>query len=240
MPKIGCCRVPRPTRRLSLLRHTQPAKVWSLAHWWSRGTLFYHGAKDLAKPIWCAVPRRSFSGCEPRPATAGAGAIPSRAWFRRCAGTPSRCLMKVIRPIEVDGRASALRFRDGRVQALFQRAVVQPASDALLPLPTCEPCWLNCWVSTRPLPSRQDELRSTPLASARTHRAHSAYPSLRTHHPGIARGAVLLAHLHPALATDSRDIAPNAPPSHSAIRAAFERLQILIDQACQEAHLATG
>ncbi|MGH8564568.1 MAG: hypothetical protein ACREXW_10975 [Gammaproteobacteria bacterium] len=42
--------------------------------------------------------------------------------------------------------------------------------------------------------------------------------------------------LRPILA----DIAPSAPPGHSPIRAAFERLQTLIDQACQEAQLATG
>jgi hypothetical protein len=42
--------------------------------------------------------------------------------------------------------------------------------------------------------------------------------------------------LRPVLA----DIAPNAPPGHSPIRAAFERLQTLIDQACQEAQLAAG
>src|SRR5437867_112598 len=48
MPRIGCCRVPRPTRRVSLLRQSRPAKVWSLARWWSRGTLFYHWAKDPA------------------------------------------------------------------------------------------------------------------------------------------------------------------------------------------------
>ena len=41
--------------------------------------------------------------------------------------------------------------------------------------------------------------------------------------------------LRPILAA----IAPNAPPTHSPISAAFERLQILIDQACQEAQLAT-
>ena len=35
-------------------------------------------------------------------------------------------------------------------------------------------------------------------------------------------------------------IAPNAPPGRSPIRAAFERLQTLIDQACQEAQLAAG
>ncbi len=35
------------------------------------------------------------------------------------------------------------------------------------------------------------------------------------------------------------EIAPNAPPGHSPIRAAFERLQTLIDQACQEAQLVT-
>ncbi|MGH8563631.1 MAG: hypothetical protein ACREXW_05895 [Gammaproteobacteria bacterium] len=42
--------------------------------------------------------------------------------------------------------------------------------------------------------------------------------------------------LRPILAV----IAPNVPPTHSPIRAAFERLQTLIDQACQEAQLATG
>ncbi|MGH8537142.1 MAG: hypothetical protein ACREXM_11935 [Gammaproteobacteria bacterium] len=42
--------------------------------------------------------------------------------------------------------------------------------------------------------------------------------------------------LRPMLA----DIAPNARPSHSPIQTAFERLQTLIDQACQEAKLATG
>jgi hypothetical protein len=35
-------------------------------------------------------------------------------------------------------------------------------------------------------------------------------------------------------------IAPNAPLGHSPIRTAFERLQTLIDQACQEAQLAAG
>jgi hypothetical protein len=40
--------------------------------------------------------------------------------------------------------------------------------------------------------------------------------------------------LRPILA----DIAPNAPPGHSPIRAAFERLQTLIDHACQDAQLA--
>ncbi len=74
----------------------------------------------------------------------------------------------------------------------------------VLPIPTREPCWLNCWVSTRPITLSADELRSTPLAAAWTHRARSTQPSLRTHHLWTARGVVLLPHLCPALATDPR------------------------------------
>jgi hypothetical protein len=111
---------------------------------------------------------------------------------------------KVVRPIEVEGqRASALRFGDGRVQALFSVLVL--FSLQARGFTNCDMrALLAQLLGLSPLPPGQDELRPTPLAAAWAHRAHSTQPSLRTHPPRTARRVVLLPHLYPALATDSR------------------------------------
>jgi hypothetical protein len=47
---------------------------------------------------------------------------------------------KVVRPIEVEGqRASALRFGDRRIQAMFGVLVLFSLQARVLPIPTCEP-----------------------------------------------------------------------------------------------------
>ena len=113
---------------------------------------------------------------------------------------------KVVRPIEVEGqRAFGVALRRWTCTSAVQRlGVVQPASAGFHQLRHASLAGSTAGSRPGPLPPGQDELRPTPLAAAWTHRARSAQPSLPTYHPRIARGAVLLPYLCPALATDSR------------------------------------
>ena len=85
--------------------------------------------------------------------------------------------------------------------------------------------------------------RSTNFARGQIRRS-CAINTISTYHTAIAtnprlRVALSFSRTYTGLLRSVlAGIAPNAPPAHSPIRAAFERLQTLIDQACQEAQLA--
>jgi hypothetical protein len=58
---------------------------------------------------------------------------------------------RVVRPAEVEGqRASALRFGDKRVQALFACWSFSVSSCVGSTTAKCAPCWRNCWASIQP------------------------------------------------------------------------------------------
>jgi len=149
---------------------------------------------------------------------------------------------KVVRPIEVEGqRASALRFGDRRIQALFSvlelfslqaRGFTHSDMRALLAQ------LLGLDPAHYPQGRMSYDLRRLRLHGliARIPHSHRYEPTTLGLRVALFFSRTYARLLRPILA----DIAPNAPPGHSPIRAAFERLQTLIDQACQEAQLAAG
>jgi hypothetical protein len=144
---------------------------------------------------------------------------------------------KVVRPIEVEGqRASALRFGDGRVQALFSVLVL--FSLQARSFTNCDMRALLAQLLGLDPAHYPRGRMSYDLRRLRLHGLIERFPHSHRYEPtplGL-RVALFFSRtytrlLRPILAA----IAPNATPRHSPIRAAFERLQTLIDQACQDA-----
>jgi hypothetical protein len=146
---------------------------------------------------------------------------------------------QVVRPIEVDGqRASALRFGDQRVQALFAVLAVfslqlQGFTNAELRVLLAQMLGLD--PATYPAGRMTYDLRRLRL-----HHIIERIP--RSHRyqltPGGLRIALFFSRtyarlLRPTLA----EIMPQAPPSAARIRNAFDRLQSAIDECCQEQRL---
>jgi hypothetical protein len=146
---------------------------------------------------------------------------------------------QVVRPIEVDGqRASALRFGDERVQALF--AVLTVFSLQLRGFNNQEMRLLLAQMLGVD-PANYPAGRMTyDLRRLRLHRIIERIP--RSHRyqltPDGLRIALFFSRAHarllrPVLA----DIMPQAPPNRSPIRAAFDRLQAVIDAYCENQKL---
>jgi hypothetical protein len=146
---------------------------------------------------------------------------------------------QVVRPIEVDGqRASALRFGDQRVQAVFAVLAVfslqlQGFTNAelrvlLAPMLGLDP-------ATYPAGRMTYDLRRLRLHGIIERIPHSHRYQLT---PSGLRIALLFSRtyarlLRPTLA----EIMPQAPPSAARIRSAFDHLQSAIDESCQEQRL---
>ena len=149
---------------------------------------------------------------------------------------------QVVRPIEVEGqRASALRFGDGRVQALFSVLVLfsmQPRGFTNSDTRALLAQLLGLDPAHYPLGRMTYDLRRLRLHGLieRIPHSHRYEPTTFGLRVALFFSRTYTRLLRPILA----DIAPTAPPGHSPIRAAFERLQTLIDQACQDAQLAAG
>ena len=143
---------------------------------------------------------------------------------------------QVVRSVQVDGqRASALRFGDARVQALFTvlglfslqlRGFTNREMRALLaPLLGFDP-------AQYPVGKMTYDLRA--LTSARNHRTNSAQHNYRITQEGL-RVALFFSRsytrlLRPKLA----EIMPTAPPGTLLLRTAFDQLQRQIDRCCEE------
>jgi hypothetical protein len=138
-------------------------------------------------------------------------------------------------------RTSALRFEDRRIQALFSvlvlfglqaRGFTNSDMRALLAqLLGLDPAH---YTQGR----MGDDLRRLRLHGLiqRIPHSHRYEPTTLGLRVALFFSNTYTRLLRPILA----GIVPNAPPGHSPIRTAFERLQTLIDQACQEAQLAAG
>jgi hypothetical protein len=146
---------------------------------------------------------------------------------------------QVVRPIEVDGqRASALRFGDQRVQALF--AVLAVFSLQLQGFTNAEVRVLLAQMlgvdpATYPAGRMTYDLRRLRLHGIieripRSHRSQLTPSGLRI---ALFFSRTYARLLRPTLA----EIMPQAPPSAARIRSAFDRLQSAIDESCQEQRL---
>ena len=146
---------------------------------------------------------------------------------------------QVVRPIEVDGqRASALRFGDPRVQALFAVLAVfslqlQGFTNAELRALLAQMLGLD--PATYPAGRMTYDLRRLRLHAIieripRSHRYRLTPNGLR-----IARffSRTYARLLRPTLA----EIMPQSPPTAARIRTAFDRLQFAIDECCQDQRL---
>jgi hypothetical protein len=147
---------------------------------------------------------------------------------------------RVVRPAEVDGqRASALRFGDQRVQALFAVLVVfslqlrgfnnQEMRALLAQLLGVDP-------ATYPIGRMTYDLRRLRLHGIikripHTHRYQLTPDGLRI---ALFFSRTYARLLRPKLA----QIMPQAPPVHSALRIAFDRLNSEIDACCEDQRLA--
>lgn len=147
---------------------------------------------------------------------------------------------KVVQPIEVDGqRASALRFGDPRVQALFSVLVLfslqargftnQEMRALLAQLLGQDPDQYSAGRMTYDL--RRLRLHGIVQRIPHSHRYELTPLGLRV---ALLFSRTYARILRPTLA----EIMPNAPPSASPIRAAFDKLEHLIAAACKEANLA--
>jgi hypothetical protein len=146
---------------------------------------------------------------------------------------------RVVRPTEVDGqRASALRFGDKRVQALFAVLVVfslqlrgfnnQEMRALLAQLLGLDP-------ATYPIGQMTYDLRRLRLHGiieriAHTHRYQLTPDGLRI---ALFFSRTYARLLRPKLA----QIMPEAPPANSALRLAFDRLNSEIDHCCEDQRL---
>jgi len=146
---------------------------------------------------------------------------------------------RVIRPIEVNGqRASALRFDDKRVQALFAVLVVfslqlrgfnnHEMRALLAQLLGLDP-------ATYPIGPMTYDLRRLRLHGiieriAHTHRYQLTPDGLRI---ALFFSRTYARLLRPKLA----EIIPEAPPVNSALRLAFDRLNSEIDHCCEDQRL---
>ena len=147
---------------------------------------------------------------------------------------------KVVQPIEVDGqRASALRFGDPRVQALFSVLVLfslqargftnQEMRALLAQLLGQHPDQYSAGRMTYDL--RRLRLHGIVQRIPHSHRYELTPLGLRV---ALLFSRTYARILRPTLA----EIMPNAPPSASPIRATFDKLEQLITHACQEVKLA--
>ena len=146
---------------------------------------------------------------------------------------------RVVRPIEVNGqRASALRFDDKRVQALFAVLVVfslqlrrfnnHEMRALLAQLLGLDP-------ATYPIGPMTYDLRRLRLHGiieriAHTHRYQLTPDGLRI---ALFFSRTYARLLRPKLA----EIIPEAPPVNSALRLAFDRLNSEIDHCCEDQRL---
>lgn len=146
---------------------------------------------------------------------------------------------RVVRPIEVYGqRASALRFGDKRVQALFAVLVVfslqlrgfnnHEMRALLAQLLGLDP-------ATYPIGRMTYDLRRLRLHGiieriAHTHRYQLTPDGLRI---ALFFSRTYARLLRPKLA----EIIPEAPPVNSALRLAFDRLNSEIDHCCEDQRL---
>jgi hypothetical protein len=146
---------------------------------------------------------------------------------------------QVVQPIEVDGqRASALRFGDPRVQALFAVLAVfslqlQGFTNAEVPVLLAQ--MLGVDPATYPAGRMTYDLRRLRLHGIieripRSHRYQLTPSALRI---ALFFSRTYVRLLRPTLA----EIMPQAPPSAARIRGAFDRLQSAIDECCQEQRL---
>jgi hypothetical protein len=147
---------------------------------------------------------------------------------------------QVVRPIEVDGqRASALRFGDPRVQALFSVLAVfslqlQGFTNAelralLAPMLGLDPATYPAGRMTYDL--RRLRLHGIIERIPRSHRYRLTADGLRI---ALFFSRTYARLLRPTLA----EIMPQAPPTSTPMRTAFDRLQSAIDKCCQEQRLA--
>src|SRR5215212_9244166 len=146
---------------------------------------------------------------------------------------------QVVCPIEVDGqRASALRFGDPRVQALFAVLAVfslqlQGFTNAELRALLAQMLGLD--PATYPAGRMTYDLRRLRLHGIieriqRSHRYRLTDDGLRI---ALFFSRTYARLLRPRLA----EIMPQAPPAATRIRTAFDRLQSAIDECCQEQRL---
>ena len=147
---------------------------------------------------------------------------------------------QVMRPIEVDGqRASALRFGDPRVQALFAVLAVfslQLQGFTNAELRTLLAQLLGLDPATYPAGRMTYDLRRLRLHGIiervpRSHRYRLAPSGLRI---ALFFSRTYARLLRPTLA----EIMPQAPPTAARIRSAFDRLESAIAECCQDQRLA--
>jgi hypothetical protein len=148
---------------------------------------------------------------------------------------------QVVQPIQVDGqRASALRFGDGRVQALFAVLVVfslQPRGFTnnemlalLAPLLGQDPAHYPAGRMTYDL--RRLRLHGIIQRVPRSHRYELTPSGLRI---ALFFSRSYTRLLRPTLA----EVRPETTPATAPIRIAFERLQSAIDTCCEDQRLVT-
>jgi len=147
---------------------------------------------------------------------------------------------RVVRPTEVAGqRASALRFGDQRVQALFAVLVIfslQPRGFTNQQMRALLAQLLGLDPATYPVGSMTYDLRRLRLHGiieriSHTHRYQLTPTGLRI---ALFFSRTYARLLRPKLA----EIMPLAPPVTSALRVAFDRLNREIDACCEEQRLA--
>jgi hypothetical protein len=146
---------------------------------------------------------------------------------------------QVVRPIEVDGqRASALRFGDERVQALFAVLAVfslqlrgftnQEIRTLLAQLLGFDPASYPAGRMTYDL--RRLRLHGIIERIPGSHRYQLTSSGLRI---ALFFSRTYARLLRPVLA----NIMPQSPPNRSPVRAAFDRLQATIDACCEDQKL---
>jgi hypothetical protein len=147
---------------------------------------------------------------------------------------------KVVRPIEVEGqRASALRFGDARVQALFSVLVLfslqlqgfnnQEVRALMAQLLGQDPANYSAGRMTYDL--RRLRLHGIIARIPHSHRYQLTPAGLRI---TLFFSRTYARLLRPTLA----HIMPTAPPGNTRLRATFDQLQKEIDQCCEDQRLA--
>src|ERR1700686_4106918 len=147
---------------------------------------------------------------------------------------------KVVRPIHVDGqRASALRFGDAQVQALFAvlvlfslqlRGFTNREMRALLAQ------LLGLDPAQYPIGRMTYDLRRLRLHGLIERRPHSH--RYQTTADGLKIALFFSRTYARLLRPKLAEVLGHSPPSDSSLRAAFDRLQTEIDRCCQEQKLA--
>jgi hypothetical protein len=147
---------------------------------------------------------------------------------------------QVVRPTEVKGqRASALRFGDKRVQALFSALLVfslQPQGFRNHQVRALVAQLLGLDPANFTLGKMTYDLRRLRLHGIieRLPHSHSYQLTSRGLRIALFFSRTYVRLLRPKLA----QIMPETPPGSSHLRAAFDRLSSTIDACCREAHLA--